>query len=72
MTRITLTVLVKETYLDRFPQVVEGCRRQGMVIEREMVALGVFSGTVEPEHLSEVGAVEGVASVEPERPVRGL
>ncbi len=72
MARITLTVLVKETYLDRFPLVVEGCRKQGMVIEREMVALGVFSGTAEPERLPELGAVEGVASVEAERPVRGL
>ncbi|WP_171815133.1 hypothetical protein [Advenella kashmirensis] len=38
MARITLTVLVKETYRNRFSVVVDDCRRQGMAVEREMTA----------------------------------
>ncbi|AHG64646.1 hypothetical protein [Advenella mimigardefordensis] len=70
MTRITLTVLVKETYRDRFSVVVEGCRRQGMAVEREMMALGLFSGNIESDKLTGLHAVEGVAAVEADRPIR--
>jgi len=70
MARIALTVLVKETYLSRFSVVVDGCRREGMAVEREMVALGVFSGKIEADKLTDLERVEGVASIEPERPLR--
>lgn len=70
MTRITLTVLVKETYRNRFSVVVEDCRRQGMAVEREMTALGLFSGNIEAEKVTELRAVEGVAAVEADRPMR--
>jgi hypothetical protein len=70
MTRITLTVLVKETYRERFSVVVEDCRRQGMAVEREMTALGLFSGNIEAENVTQLRAVEGVAAVEADRPMR--
>jgi hypothetical protein len=70
MTRITLTVLVKETYRERFSVVVEDCRRQGMAVEREMTALGLFSGNIEAEKVTQLSAVEGVAAVEADRPMR--
>ena len=70
MARITLTVLVKETYRNRFSVVVDDCRRQGMAVEREMTALGLFSGNIEAEKVTELSAVEGVAAVEADRPMR--
>jgi len=70
MARITLTVLVKETYRDRFSIVVEGCRQQGMAVEREMTALGLFSGHIEAEKLTVLRSVEGVAAVEADRPMQ--
>lgn len=70
MARIALTVLVKETYLNRFSVVVQGCRNQGMAVEREMVTLGAFSGEIEADKVSELGSVEGVAAVEADRPMR--
>jgi len=70
MARITLTVLVKETYRERFSVVVEDCRRQGMAVEREMTALGLFSGNIEAENVTQLRAVEGVAAVEADRPMR--
>jgi hypothetical protein len=70
MARITLTVLVKETHRNRFSVVVEGCRRQGMAVEREMTALGLFSGNIEAEKVTKLNSVEGVAAVEADRPMR--
>ncbi|HLU01249.1 MAG TPA: hypothetical protein VKZ94_00700 [Advenella sp.] len=70
MARITLTVLVKETHRNRFSVVVEDCRRQGMAVEREMTALGLFSGNIEADRVTELRAVEGVAAIEADRPMR--
>src|SRR3546814_2546644 len=39
-----LQILVEQASLERFSEIVEDCRRAGMVIERQMRSVGVFSG----------------------------
>lgn len=72
MARIRLTVLVRDTWRDRYPQVVEHCRQAGLAVERELVAVGVIVGSIEEELLVAVSRVEGVSAVEPERANRAL
>ncbi|TEA79172.1 hypothetical protein [Allopusillimonas ginsengisoli] len=64
---IKLTVLVSETWRSRFPEVVENCRRAGMVIERELVAVGIISGSIDESAVNILAKIEGVQAIEPER-----
>jgi hypothetical protein len=72
MSQIKLTILVCASWLDRFPVVVENCRLAGMVIERELVATGVITGSIEEDSIAMLMQVEGVDAVEPERMNRGF
>lgn len=72
MARIHLTVLVHETWRDRYSQVVEDCRQAGLTVEREMIAIGVIAGSIEEHLLAALASIEGVAAVEPERISRVL
>lgn len=72
MARIHLTVLVHETWRDRYPQVVEHCRQAGLTVERELIAVGVIAGSIEENLLAALAAIEGVSAVEPERINRAL
>ncbi|WP_276809606.1 hypothetical protein [Castellaniella defragrans] len=72
MARIRLTVLVRETWRDRYPLVVEHCRQAGLAVERELVAVGVIAGSIEEDRVPGLARVEGVSAVEPERVNRAL
>lgn len=72
MARIRLTVLVREAWRDRYPLVVERCRQAGLTVERELVAVGVITGSIEEDLLTALMGVEGVSAVEPERINRTL
>ncbi len=67
MARVRLTVLVRESWRDRYPLVVEDCRQAGLAVERELVAVGVIAGSIEEDLLIGLARVEGVSAVEPER-----
>jgi hypothetical protein len=72
MARIRLTVLVRETWRDRYPLVVERCRQAGLTVERELVAVGAIAGSIEEDLLAALAEIEGVSAVEPERVNRAL
>lgn len=72
MSQISLTILVNTAWRDRFPQVVENCRQAGMIIERELVAVGVIAGSIDEDSVSTLTQIEGVYAVEPERTNWGL
>lgn len=72
MTRKRLHILVEQASLERFPEIVEDCRRAGMVIERQMRTVGVFSGLIDESSLEDVCKVKGVRNVEESRDVHGL
>ncbi|HEY9572552.1 MAG TPA: hypothetical protein VIR76_05460 [Pusillimonas sp.] len=67
-----LQILVEQASLERFSEIVEDCRRAGMVIERQMRSVGVFSGFVEETRLGDIYNIAGVREVEEARDVHGL
>lgn len=72
MSQIKLTILVHEAWLDRFPQVVESCRQAGLVVQQELVVIGVINGSIDESSVETLTRIEGVRAVEPERMNRGL
>lgn len=72
MARIRLTILVHESCRDCFPEVVERCREAGLAVEREMVSIGVITGSIDEAGMHGLESIEGVAAVEPERTHRGF
>ena len=67
MAQVRLTVVVRETWLDRYPLVLAHCREAGLVVERELVTVGVIGGTIDEDRLADLAGIEGVSAVEPER-----
>ncbi|MYN13281.1 hypothetical protein GSY71_09015 [Pusillimonas sp. TS35] len=72
MSRVHINIIVQEAWRPRFPQVVENCRRAGIEIEHELVAVGVITGSIDSGRLATLAVIEGVAAIEPERDVTGL
>jgi hypothetical protein len=72
MSRKKLQILVEQSSLDRFSEIVESCRLAGMTVERQMRTVGVFSGFVEESLLDDICKVPGVCEVEESREVHGL
>lgn len=67
MSRIRLTLLVRDDWRDRYPLVLERCRQAGLDVERELAELGAIAGSIDEDRLPALSAVEGVAAVERER-----
>ena len=72
MPRISLTVLVSESWRDRFGQVAANCRLAGMTIERELVAIGVIAGSIDEARVSALTAIAGVDAIEHGRTTRAM
>lgn len=72
MSQTVLSVLVQETHLSRFAEIVESCRNAGMVVQREMSSVGVISGTIDSSDVAKLRHIDGLQQIEPERPVRGF
>lgn len=72
MAEIKLTILVHEHWRNRFPAIVEECRRVGLTVESELVSIGVITGCIEEERMPGLVRVDGVSAVEPQRVQRGL
>ncbi|MFJ7073123.1 hypothetical protein [Streptomyces sp. NPDC098781] len=51
---------------DRFAEVVEALRREGLTVTGEQPLLGTLSGTVAAERIAALEAVDGVESVDRE------
>ena len=67
MAQVHLTVLVADSWLDRFSWVVGQCRLTGMEVQRELDSVGVIAGIIDAERVSELRCLEGVLAVEVER-----
>ncbi len=72
MAQIRLTVLVGDASRDRYPEVVENCRRIGFIVEDELVSIGVITGCIEEALVPALAGVEGVSAVEPQRKHHGF
>jgi hypothetical protein len=72
MSQTALSILVQETYLSRFAEIVESCRNAGMVIQRESSAIGVISGIIDTSDVAKLRDIDGLQQIEPERPLRAF
>jgi|GEM_PF-556348 len=66
MERIRLTILVHDSWRDRFPEVVDNCERAGVQVERELVSVGIIIGSIDQNQAATLEHIEGVCAVEPE------
>lgn len=67
MGEIRLTILVHEQWRDRYADVVEACRHVGLMVENELVSIGVIVGCIDEARVPVLTSVQGVCAVEPER-----
>lgn len=72
MAQIKLTILLRDVGADRYPEVVEACRRVGFIVESELLSIGVIVGCIDEARMPALAAIDGVAAVEPEKKHRAL
>ena len=65
-----ITISVADDAIDRIDEVVAALEDGGMQVDQVLRPLGVITGSVDTQRVQALGAVAGVASVEPQRTVR--
>lgn len=69
MTKLLVSLIVEETYLIHFSEIVESCKAAGMDVQRQMTTVGVISGTIEASRVKVLARIRGVRHVEESRDV---
>lgn len=67
MAKARLSVVVKDSHLPKFREVVKSLKQAGMTIENELKSVGIVTGSVDEMKIDRLREVEGVAEVEPEQ-----
>jgi hypothetical protein len=65
-----ITISVADDALDRIDDVVAALENSGMHIDQVLRPIGVITGSAETQRVQALGAVAGVAAVEPQRTVQ--
>jgi hypothetical protein len=65
-----ITISVTDDAIDRIDEVVAALEGGGMHVEQVLRPIGVITGSADMQRVQALGAVAGVASVEPQRTVR--
>jgi hypothetical protein len=66
---VRVVVSASDDHLERMDELAERLRQSGMQIDTLLKTLGALTGSVSRSKLAELGKLEGVSSVEPEREV---
>lgn len=69
MSRLLVSIIVEQTYLIHFSEIVESCKAAGMDVQRQMTTVGVISGTIEASQVKVLAQIQGVLHVEESREV---
>lgn len=67
--RTPLSVVVHPDAMHRFADVVQCCRDAGLSVQKELTRIGVISGNIDTAHVDHLRSIDGVYSVEIERPI---
>lgn len=67
MAQVKLSITVQEDWRDRYAAVVENCRRAGLDVEQELVAIGVIIGCADEGCVAALANTEGILAVETAR-----
>jgi hypothetical protein len=65
-----ITISVADDAIDRIDEVVAALEDGGMHVDQVLRPLGVITGSVDTQRVKALGAVSGVAAVEPQRTVQ--
>ena len=65
-----ITISVADDAIDRIDEVVAALEDGGMQVDQVLRPLGVITGSVDTQRVQALGAVSGVADVEPQRTVQ--
>jgi hypothetical protein len=65
-----ITISVADDAIDRIDEVVAALEGGGMHVDQVLRPIGVITGSADTQRVQALGAVAGVASVEPQRTVR--
>ena len=65
-----ITISVADDAIDRIDEVVAALEDGGMQVDQVLRPLGVITGSVDTQRVQALGAVAGVAAVEPQRTVQ--
>jgi hypothetical protein len=65
-----ITISLADDAIDRIDEVVAALEDGGMQVDQVLRPLGVITGSVDRQRVQALGAVAGVAAVEPQRTVR--
>lgn len=64
MSKVNVSVLLKDDYRERILEVVAALEADGMKVEQLMEQIGVITGSIDSTKLAEIEGIEGVAAVE--------
>jgi hypothetical protein len=65
-----ITISVSDDALERIDEVVAALEEGGMRVEQVLRPVGVITGSADTQRVQALGAVVGVAAVEPQRTVQ--
>jgi hypothetical protein len=67
MAKLNVTVSVRDDHLSRFPEVVDGMKKNGFEVDEELKSLGVVTGKIDSEKVHALRGLKGVGNVEESR-----
>ena len=70
MAKVKLSISVDDAHLNQFPKIMKEVRKAGMEIDQELEDLGVATGAIDEDKVTELRNVEGVEHVEEERKIQ--
>jgi hypothetical protein len=66
MAKIKLSVVIRDSHLPKFSEVVKNLKKAGMTVENQLKTTGIVTGSVDEKNLKDLKSVSGVAEVEKE------
>src|SRR5438874_2698919 len=67
MAKLNVTVSIKDGHLSQFPEVVEGMKKTGFEVDKQLESLGVVTGKIDSDRVHQLRALEGIGNVEESR-----
>ena len=64
MAKLDVTVSIKNDHLPRFRELVEGMKKSGLDVERQLQSVGVVTGKIDANRVADLRALNGIGAVE--------
>lgn len=68
MTQIKLSVLVEDSFLSKFDEIVEKIKAAGMNVEYALRITGIITGEADEQKINQLNNIAGIAKIEEQRP----